>query len=131
MTMDKEKPKTTPPLSTINSHTPLTVDIRTLIDTAKQRAAVAVNVEISQLYWQVGNRIQQEVLQGERAEYGKQVIAGLAKQLKQAYGKGWSEQQLQHCLYAVNTFSDEKIFYTLCRELSWSHLIKVKMMEQL
>ena len=100
----------------------LVSEVRQLIDAAKQRAAVTVNAEISMLYWQVGKRVQQEVLLGERAEYGKQVIAGLSKQLKQAYGKGWSEQQLRHCLYAAETFSDEKIFYTLCRELSWSHL---------
>ena len=96
-------------------------EVRQLIDSAKQRAAVTVNAEISLLYWQVGKRIHQEVLKGERAEYGKQVIAGLSQQLKQAYGKGWSEQQLRHCLYAAETFTDEKIFYTLCRELSWSH----------
>jgi len=106
-------------------------EVRQLIDSAKQRAAVAVNAEISMLYWQVGKGIQQEVLQGERAEYGKQVIAGLSQQLKQAYGKGWSEQQLRHCLYAAETFTDKKIFYTLCRELSWSPVAKVKTMELL
>lgn len=37
-------------------------EIRQLIDTAKQRAAVTVNAEITWLYWQVGKRIQTEVL---------------------------------------------------------------------
>jgi len=32
-------------------------EVRQLIDAAKQCAAVAVNAEISLLYWQVGNRI--------------------------------------------------------------------------
>ncbi len=107
----------------------LVCEVRQLIDTAKQRAAVAVNAEISLLYWQIGKRIKQEVLLGERAEYGKQVITGLSKQLKQVYGKGWGEQQLRHCLYAANTFNDEKIFYTLCRELSWSHLRQLMYMD--
>jgi DUF1016 N-terminal domain len=49
-------------------------EIRQLIDTAKQRTAVAINAEITQLYWQVGNSIQMETLQGYRGEYGKQVI---------------------------------------------------------
>jgi len=101
---------------------PLLGDIRQLIDAARQRAAVAVNAEISLLYWQVGQRIHQSILQGERAEYGKQVIASLSKQLMAAYGKGWSTQQLRHCVNAAEAFPDKKIFYTLCRELSWSHL---------
>jgi hypothetical protein len=53
-------------------------EIRQLIDTAKQRAAVAINAEITLLYWQVGKRIHTEVLQGQRAEYGKQIIRPLA-----------------------------------------------------
>jgi DUF1016 N-terminal domain len=52
-------------------------EIRQLIDQAKQRAAVVINAEITLLCWQVGKRIRAEVLQGQRAEYGKQVIVAL------------------------------------------------------
>ena len=97
-------------------------EIRQLIDAAKQRAAAAVNAEISQLYWQVGHRIHQEVLQGKRAEYGKQVVAGLSNQLTQAYGKGWGERQLHYCLHFAEVFPEPEIVHTLCSQLSWSHL---------
>ncbi|NEQ25407.1 MAG: DUF1016 domain-containing protein [Microcoleus sp. SIO2G3] len=53
-------------------------EIGQLIDAAKHRAAAAINAEITLLYWQVGNRIQTEVLQGQRGEYGKQVILTLS-----------------------------------------------------
>ncbi len=96
-------------------------EIRQLIDAAKQRAAVAINAEITLLYWQVGKRIQTEVLQGQRAEYGKQIIVSLSQQLTQIYGKGWSEKQLRHCLHFAETFPDEQIVSTLRRELSWTH----------
>ena len=101
---------------------PLFNEIKTLIDSARQRAAVAVNAELTLLYWQVGSRLQSEVLQGERAEYGKQVIAGLAGQLTTAYGKGWSRQQLHHCLRFAETFPDQEIISALRRQLSWTHL---------
>ena len=52
----------------------LVAEVKQLIQSAKQRAVVAVNVELTLLYWQVGKRIADEVLNGERAEYGKQVI---------------------------------------------------------
>jgi hypothetical protein len=97
-------------------------EIRQLIDTAKQRAAVAVNAELTLLYWQVGQRIQTQILQGDRAEYGKQIINTLSEQLTQTYGKGWSEKQLRHCVHFAETFPDLEIVPTLGRQLSWTHL---------
>lgn len=97
-------------------------EIRQLIDAAKQRAAVAINSEITFLYWQVGCCIQTEILQGQRAEYGKQIIASLSQRLTQNYGKGWSEQQLRHCLRFAETFPDDQIVSALRRQLSWTHI---------
>ena len=50
------------------------------------------------------------------------MIAVLAKQLTTEFGKGWSEQQLRHCLRLAEFFPDEQILSTVRRELSWSHL---------
>ena len=57
----------------------LVADVASLIHSAKQRAAVAVNSELTLLYWHVGQRINQAILGGERADYGKQVVSNLAK----------------------------------------------------
>ena len=97
-------------------------DIRSLIDAARQRVALAVNAELSLLYWQVGRRIQTEVLQGERAAYGEQIFQTLSRQLTLSYGRGWSEKQLRHCLRAAETFADEEILSAVRRELSWTHI---------
>ncbi|MFO0048848.1 MAG: YhcG family protein [Pseudanabaena sp.] len=97
-------------------------EIRQLIDAAKQRAAIAINAEITMLYWQVGDRIQTEILQRQRAEYGKQVITELSQHLTQTYGKGWSERQLRYCILIAEVFPDREILHTLCAKLSWSHL---------
>lgn len=101
---------------------PLFNDVKTLIDSARQRAAVAVNAELTMLYWQVGQRIRTEVLGGERAKYGQQIIAGLAEQLTTVYGKGWSLKQLHHCLRFAETFPDPEIVSALRRQLSWTHI---------
>ena len=100
----------------------LFLEIRQLIETAKQRAAIAINAEITMLYWQVGDRIQTEILQGQRAEYGKQIIATLSQQLTQTYGKGWSDRQLRYCVLIAEVFPDREILHTLSAKLSWSHL---------
>jgi hypothetical protein len=54
-------------------------EIRQLIDAAKHRAAVAINAEITLLYWQNGTRIHTEILQGQRANYGKQIVVSLSE----------------------------------------------------
>ncbi len=110
------------PVANIELNKQLFGDVQRLIDEAKNRAAVAVNSELTRLYWQIGCRIKSDVLLNERAEYGKQVIAGLSQQLTDTYGKGWSQKQLHHCLRFAESFLEEEIVYTLCRQLSWSHL---------
>lgn len=102
--------------------TPLLADIRLLIDGARQRVASAVNAELTQLYWHIGRRISTELLQGQRAEYGKQVVAELARQLTVDFGKGWGERQLHYCVRVAAAFPDAEIVNTLCSQLSWSHL---------
>jgi predicted nuclease of restriction endonuclease-like (RecB) superfamily len=101
---------------------PLLVDVRLLIDAARQRVASTVNAELTELYWQIGNRVNVELLQGQRAEYGKQVIDELAKQLTTEFGKGWSAQQIRHCLRLAEVFSVHQILSTVRRELTWSHI---------
>jgi len=100
----------------------LLADIRALIANGRERVAVVANAEISQLYWRVGKRINEEILGNERAEYGKQVIINLARQLTAEYGRGWSDKHLRHCVNFALVFKDEQIVYTLCRQLIWSHI---------
>ena len=100
---------------------PLFSDVKSLIDLAKKRVSIKVNAELTLLYWQVGARIQTEVLQGERADYGQEIVLKLSKALTSQYGKGWSHKQLLHCLRFAETFADENIVSALRRQLSWTH----------
>ena len=101
---------------------PIISDIKTLIEQSRQQIAVSINATMTILYWQIGKRINSEVLQNQRAEYGKQIVATLSGQLAQEYGSGWGEKQLRQCMQFAKSFPDEQLVYTLCRELSWSHL---------
>ena len=97
-------------------------DISALINSTRKRLASTINTELSILYWTIGKRIQTEILQMERAEYGEKTIHKLSDQLTLTYGKGWSDKQLRHCLRSAETFTDEEKFYALCRQLSWTHI---------
>jgi len=92
------------------------------IKKAKIKVAVAANSELALLYWNVGKSINDFVLQGNRAAYGKEIIANLARKLTANFGKGWGEKQIRHCLRAAESFSEEQIVYALRRQLTWTHL---------
>lgn len=109
-------------MSQLNNLMPLIQEITALIRSAKQRAAVAINSEITLLYWQVGNRIRQDVLGGERADYGKQVMATLAADLTAQFGKGWSKRNLAQMIKFAEVFSDLEIVHALRAQLSWTHI---------
>ncbi|MCL2138001.1 MAG: PDDEXK nuclease domain-containing protein [Treponema sp.] len=97
-------------------------DIRELIETSRQRVAIGINAELSFLYWSVGKRINKDILGDERAEYGKQILSTLWRELTNEYGKGWSEQHLRHCIKFAVIFPSEPIVASLMRQLSWSHI---------
>lgn len=102
--------------------TQLLVSVKELIEQSRQQIAVSVNAAITALYWQVGRYIGTDRLKNNRADYGKQVIGTLSRQLTTEYGKGWSEKQLLHCVRLAEVFPDEQILSALRRELSWTHL---------
>ena len=72
-------------------------------------------------YWQVGKRINQEVLHGERAEYGKRVVELLANELVLLYGKSFAARNLRRMMQFSEIFPDLEILSPLVSQLSWTH----------
>ena len=99
----------------------LLLEIQKLIEESRSSVAVAVNVGLTLLYWHVGNRIRQELLKNERAEYGKQILPTLSAKLTLEYGQGWSKRNLAYMIRFAETFPQIEILQTLCAKLSWSH----------
>lgn len=98
-------------------------DIRALIEASRQRAASTVNAELTLLFWRIGQRIHTEVLVGQRAGYGEEILPTLAEQLAQEYGRGFGEKNLRRMVKFAATFPEEPIVATLSRQLSWSHFV--------
>ena len=98
-------------------------ELRRLIDDARAATAAAVNTGLTMLYWRIGRRITEEILKGERAEYGKEIVATVSRQLVEEYGKGFGEKNLRRIVQFAQVFPDERIVVSLIRQLSWTHLI--------
>lgn len=96
-------------------------DLRTLILETRQTFAVTVNAGLTTLYWRLGKRIQEDLLQQNRAEYGAEIIISVARQLEADFGTSFGEKNLRHMLKFAEVFPDEQIVYALRRQFSWSH----------
>jgi len=100
-------------------------EIQRLIEESRQHVAVEVNSTITMLYWQIGKRINKEVLKSKRAEYGKQIVTSLSKQLVVEYGNSFSEKNLRRMIQFAEVFHEQEIVVSLIRQLSWTHLLAV------
>lgn len=98
-------------------------DIKHILEQARSRTRSAVNSAMVEAYWLIGKRIVEEEQQGEqKAKYGKRLIEDLSAALTSDFGRGFSYANLYNCRQFYLQFSEQEILYTLCRELSWSHL---------
>lgn len=98
-------------------------DIKDILAQARNKAQSAVNSAMVEAYWLIGQRIVQEELQGQnKAQYGTRIMEELSKALAADFGKGFSYANLYNFRQFYRIFPDQKMLYTLCRELSWSHL---------
>jgi len=99
--------------------------IVTLIESAKRNVAVTVNNEMTILYWNIGKYITANVLNNQKAEYGKAVIKKLSKKLVSEYGRGYGERNIFRMLKFYDYFPDFEILSTLSTKLSWSHFVEL------
>ncbi|WP_291101754.1 MULTISPECIES: PDDEXK nuclease domain-containing protein [unclassified Flavobacterium] len=93
-----------------------------LIDTTRHNVAKTVNQELTLLYWNIGKSINDDILNNNRADYGKKIIPELSIALTNRYGIGFSKRNLQGFIKLSAVFEDVIILQTLSAKLSWSHL---------
>ena len=73
----------------------LLTDIGLAIETARQNAVRAVNIELVKANWEIGRHIVKFEQGGnERAEYGSEMLARLSKDLQLRYGKGFGRRNV-------------------------------------
>ncbi|MDR0855935.1 MAG: PDDEXK nuclease domain-containing protein [Clostridiales bacterium] len=100
-------------------------DISRIIDDSKRKIYAQANSGLVYMFWQVGKRINDEVLGNERAEYGKQIVNSLSVQLQATYGSNFERSNLTRMMKFAREFSDPEISATLSHQLSWSHIREI------
>jgi predicted nuclease of restriction endonuclease-like (RecB) superfamily len=106
-------------------------DISQLIEEARKQAARYVNSSLVMLYWNIGQRINKEILKERRGEYGEKIVKKLASELDKRYGRGFDTRALFRMVRFAKLFSDQQIVVTLSPLLSWSHFIELISLDDL
>ncbi len=102
-------------------------DIKDILSQGRQGAYRAINFAMVQAYWLVGKRIIDQEQHGKkRAEYGKQIIATLSKELTAEFGKGFSERNIRDFRQFYLTFPDIEIWHTLSAKSADTSLSDIK-----
>ena len=112
-------------VSTLSTQS-LIQDLRQIIEQARGHVAVTANYELTMMYWHIGERINREVLDNQRAEYGKQIVATVSRQLQAEYGeKGFEKSSITRMMKFAKLFPDKQIVATASQQLSWSHFVEI------
>lgn len=107
------------PLANDEEYQKLIGDISSLWDKAKTTAITAVNTELLDANWKTGRYIVEFEQNGNRrAQYGKQLLVNLSKDLTVRRGKGFSRSNLSYMRKFYLAFPK---CVTLSHKLSWSH----------
>jgi len=124
-------------------------DTRQIIEAAQETAYRLADLTLVRRNWLLGQRIAQEELNGERAEYGAEIIKGLSRILTDEYGKGFTAPSLyQYITFyryfpmenaenqilsspsiklqklsaaSIKSTESDKSFPTFSHQLSWTH----------
>ena len=64
-------------------------DLILLIEKTKLNVISYANSSLTILFWHVGNRVLTQTLQNKRADYGKQIVVTLSRELVERFGNNY------------------------------------------
>ena len=123
--MNAKTTRKTKPISVVTAvqapDRPLLSDVRQMILHAREGVARAIDSGLTALYWNIGHRVRQDILQEKRANYGEEIVSTLGKQLEVEFGRGFSTKSIRHMIRFAEAFADPEIVSALRRQLTWTH----------
>ncbi len=99
-------------------------EVLRLIDAARGRAVAAVNKELIDLYWNIGEYISRKI---SAEGWGQGTVEALAEHIRrrQPNARGFSARNLWRMMQFYETYRGQAILAPLLRELSWSHNLAI------
>jgi predicted nuclease of restriction endonuclease-like (RecB) superfamily len=100
-------------------------EISSLIEQSKRAIYENASNTTVLLFWNIGKRVNQDVLGSRRAEYGKQIVLALATQLSARYGRSFEVRNLRRMMQFSEQFADFEIVSSLPTQLTWTHIVEI------
>ena len=117
--------KQEPYIKLTSSEDALFKDISTLIEQSRRRIYAHASGTTVLLFWQIGRRINSDVLENKRADYGRKIVSTLATQLMGKYGRSFEARNMRRMMQFAEQFADIEIVSPLATQLSWAHIIEI------
>jgi len=115
--------KKVPAAKSLLTDSKLFAELSQLIEQSQGQVASYANSTLTILFWHIGKRINEEVLDNKRADYGKQILPTVSAKLEEKYGRNFTEKNVRRMMQFANLFPDLQIVVPLARQLSWSHFL--------
>ena len=107
------------------AHNDLFATVSGLIEEARRTLARQANSTTVYLFWRIGQQVNGEILNHQRAEYGQKIVSSLATQLVASYGRSFEARNLRRMMQFAEQFPDFGIVSPLATQLSWTHVVEV------
>lgn len=111
-------------MNILNDEYRLLNTIKNIVLESKSKAIQTTNSILTMMHWEIGNKINQEVLNCSRADYGKAIVVTVSRELQKEFGNTFEEKNLRRMIQFATIFEKEKVV-SLVRELSWSHFLVI------
>ena len=100
-----------------NKYLSIIETIKSEIESARFRATISVNSELTMLYYNIGSII------NENKSWGNKFIENLAKDIKLEYpnSKGYSVRNLKYMAKFADEYTDKEFVQTVSAQIPWSH----------
>ena len=84
-------------------------ELSLLIEKSKQKVVSQAKNTVNLLFWQIGKRINEEVLHSRRAEYGAQIVSNLAEKLSVQFGRSFEVKNLRRMMQIGRASCRERV----------------------
>jgi predicted nuclease of restriction endonuclease-like (RecB) superfamily len=100
-------------------------NISFIIEKRKFNAVSSANSQVITMFWEIGQYINQIILENTRADYGKKILSTVSTKLVAQYGKSFEEANLYRMKRFATVFTEINIVSELSPFLSWSHFCEI------
>jgi predicted nuclease of restriction endonuclease-like (RecB) superfamily len=109
----------------MNGDNTLFIEISSLIEQSRRAIYAQASSATVLLFWEIGRRINADVLENKRAGYGKQIVSKLSTQLTEKYGRSFAVRNLRRMMQFVEQFPDFEIVSSVTTQLTWTHIVEL------